>query len=207
MASVLHIFHGSQRVVPALIYLCLLGVLCTRSAGRKLVLFAAAWAIVAYLPFLLVRGYADRFAYVGSMAAAVVLSGCVWAVYERSRCAGFGVLLMILCFYGIGMQNRITVWKEAGTMAETITRDIKTARPELPDGATLVLLNVPDMHKHALVFITGLERVVRLQYPPGAAFSISRELRTPATGAVIVFRYSDGRMRELPPVPTQAPQS
>jgi hypothetical protein len=152
---------------------------------------------LAYLPFLIVRGFADRFAYMSSASVAVVLSAGVWAVYQRSRQIGTAVLLGLVCFYVVGMQNRITIWHQAGTLARRIVLDLKTAEPELPLGATLVLLNVPDMYKHALVFMTGLERAVRLQYPGNAIFSVRRAIPTSCPEPVIVFQFVGGRMAEV----------
>jgi hypothetical protein len=74
------------------------------------------------------------------------------------------------------MANRITIWKQAGI---------------------LVLLDVPDTYKHALVFMTGLERAARLQYPSNATFSVRRETPSSCHEPVIVFQYVGGRMAEV----------
>jgi hypothetical protein len=193
--AILHAFHGASRTLPAILYLGLLVVLCLHAPGRKM--FCAAWFSLAYLPFFIVHGFADRFAYASSASVAVILSGAVWAVYRRSRPIGIVVLFGLVCFFAVGMQNRITIWKHAGMLAYRIVLDIKAAEPELPPGTTLVLLDVPDMYKHALFFMTGLERAVRLQYPSSAIFSVRREIPSSSTDPVIVFQYVRGHMAEV----------
>jgi hypothetical protein len=195
--SLLHAFHGAYRANPAAAYAVLLAVLALRRTGRRLMALCAAWMLLAYLPFLMVRGYADRFSYVSALGAVVLLSAAARAVWERNRYAGTAVALALLCFFGIGMQHRITVWNEAGAIARQVVDDVASARPELPRDATLVLLDVPDMHAHALVFMTGLERAVRLRYAPHEAFSVTREMPADAPAAVVAFRYEAGHMREL----------
>jgi len=195
--AILHAFHGASRIPIAILYLGLLIVLCLRAPGRKIAMFCAAWFGLAYLPFFIVHGFAGRFAYVSSVSVAVVLSGAVWAIYQRSREIGMVVLFGLVCFYAIGMQNRITIWEQAGILAHRIVDDIKAAEPELPHGTTLVLLDVPDMYKHALLFMTGLERAVRLQYPGNAIFGVRRAIPSSCREHVIVFRYVGGGMAEV----------
>jgi len=81
--------------------------------------------------------------------------------------------------------------------AYRIVQDIKAAEPELPRGTTLVLLDVPDMYKHALLFMTGLDRAVRLQYPGNAILSVRREIPSSGHEPVIVFQYVGGHMAEV----------
>jgi hypothetical protein len=195
--AVLHAFHGASRTLPAILYLGLSVALCLRAPGRKIAIFCTAWFGLAYLPFFIVHGFADRFAYESSASVAVVLSAGVWAVYQRSRQIGIAFLFWLVCFYAVGMQHRITIWKEAGNLADRIVHDIKATEPELPRGTTLVLLDVPDMYKHALVFMTGLERAVRLQYPGSAIFSVRREIPPSYTHPLIVFQYVRGHVAEV----------
>jgi hypothetical protein len=195
--AILHAFHGASRTIIAILYIGLLIVLCLRAPGRKIAIFCTAWFGLAYLPFFIVHGFADRFVYASSASVAVVLSTGVWAVYQRSRLAGIAVLFWLVCFYAVGMQNRITIWKQAGSLAHRIVHDIKAAEPELPRGTTLVLLDVPDMYKHALVFMTGLERAVRLQYPGSATFTVRREIPSSYTHPLIVVQYFRGHMAEV----------
>ena len=195
--AILYALHGSRRLLIGSAYL---GLLCTllKSHTRRLGAFCAVWFVVAYLPFLLVKGFADRFAYVASAAVAIGLAVGLTELWQRTRLGGAIACSMLVAFYSIGMQNRITVWNTAGEIAHTITRDIKAARPTLPQGTTLVLLRAPDMYKHATVFLTGLDQAVKLQYPPGAVFWVKRAIDPDLSPPVITFEYRDGRMRELP---------
>jgi hypothetical protein len=117
---------------------------------------------LAYLPFFIVRGFADRFANASSAAVAIVLSAGVWAVYERSRQIGIAVLLGLVCFYALAMQNRITIWQEAGNSPAESFRTLKLPNQSCLAAQPWCPLDIPDMYKHALVFTTGLDRAVRL---------------------------------------------
>jgi hypothetical protein len=188
-------FHGSGRLWAAPLYLGLLWFALREKAGRIVLLLASGWFLLAYTPFLVVHGYADRFSYLGSAAMAAVLAYCLAAISRANAWAGRMAALALILFYAIGMQHRIATWAEAGEIARSIVAEVKQARPSLPQGATLILLDAPLTYKQASVFITGLERAVALQYP-NTRLLILRRTRADAPRPVAVFAYRDGHMRE-----------
>jgi len=187
--------HGSLRPMVAPVYVGVLAVVLQRPRGRKLAQLSLGWSFLGYLPFFIVRGYADRFAYLSSAGTALALASGIVAIY-RSRFKSLGLLLAIglPAFYAIGMQHRIAMWKEAGAIAFRIPREIKALAPNPKPGSTLVLLNVPKTYKHALVYLTGLERAVTLQYP-GVQFQLKRQLIGQTPEKAIIVEYSNGHMR------------
>jgi len=192
-----HTFHGSLRPAVAPIYAGLLIVFWRARGSLKLTGLAAAWLTAAYLPFFIVRGYADRFAYLSSAAGAAVLALALAHLVKRSRAVGASTIIAVLCYFGAGMQHRITDWKEAGEIARNITQDIKRALPEFPDDKLVVLLNIPPMHRRAYVYLTGLDRALQREYP-GQEIRFATSLGASADENSIVFEYADGRMKRRP---------
>lgn len=199
-----HSFHGVRRPAVAPFYALLLAPLLADRAGRRLAAACGAFFIAAYLPFLIVRGFADRFAYASSLAAALLLSGAAGRSFHRhSRRTGALLAAAFALFFAAGMWNRMTMWRQAGEIARRIPAQIKRLRPLLPPGATVVVLDAPDMHKHALVFLTGLERAVMLQYP-----NVNLRVRRRTAGACdaesFVFRVRGAALGECKPRATRS---
>jgi len=194
--GIVETLHGSLRPMVAPVYVGILAAVLQHPKGRKLAQLSLGWFFLSYLPFFIVRGYADRFAYLSSAGTALVLASGIVAAY-RSKFKTLGLLLAIglPAFYAIGMQHRITMWKEAGAMAFQIPREIRALAPNLEAGSTLVVLDVPNTYKHALVYLTGLERAVALQYP-GVQFQLRRQLNEQTPERAIVVEYSKGHMRD-----------
>jgi hypothetical protein len=195
--GIVQTLHGSLRPMIAPVYVGILAAVLRRPRGRKLAQLSLGWFLLSYLPFFIVRGYADRFAYFSSAGTALVLASGIVALYQ-SKFKTLGLLLAIglPAFYAIGMQHRITMWKEAGAIAFRIPREIKALAPNLKPGTTLVVLNVPNTYKHALVYLTGLERAIALQHP-GVQFQLKRQLKEQTPETATVVEYSNGHIREL----------
>jgi hypothetical protein len=102
----------------------------------------------------------------------------------------------LLVFYAVGMQNRIAMWHEAREIAYRTPHEMQALRPALPPGATLVTRNVPDMHQHALVYISGLQPPIALQYP-GVDFILQRKVGADTPIDAIIFDYSGGHIHEI----------
>lgn len=189
--------HGGLRPMVTPVYAGILAAVLQQPKGRKLAKLSLGWFVLSYLPFFIVRGYADRFAYLSSAGTALLLASGIVALYQ-SKFKALGLLLTISlpAFYAVGMQNRITMWKEAGAIAYRIPREIKALAPNLKPGKTLVVLNVPDMYKHALVYLTGLERAMALQYP-GVRFQLRKQLDGQTSEATTVLEYSNGHIRRV----------
>jgi len=192
--AVLNAFHGSLRPEIAVIYLALLAVLIRKNReGALAVLITIAWFFLAYLPFFIVHGYADRFAYLSSAGTAVLLALAIGEVLKRSRRLGWVTLALLLAYLATGMQNRITTWNEAGQIARTVPQQIKALLPVFPEDRLLVLLNVPLFHKQASVYITGMDRALEREYP-GSHIKFSTQLRPWAGEDSIILEYSNGHM-------------
>ncbi len=195
--GIVRALHGSMRLMVAPVYVGILAAVLRQPKGRTLVQLSLGWFFISYLPFFIVRGYADRFIYLSSAGTALVLASGIVALYRsKFRTLGLFLALSLPAFYAIGMQNRITMWKEAGAIAFRIPREIRALAPSLKAGTTLLVLNVPNTYKHALVYLSGLERAVALQYP-GVQFQLKRQLNGQIPELTNLFEYSDGHIREV----------
>ena len=181
--------------MDAPVYIGILAAVLQQPNGRRLAKLSLGWFLLSYLPFFIVRGYADRFAYLSSASLAVLLALALLEFTGQSLRAQIGLVVLLLSYFATGMQHRITAWKEAGDIAQAITDDIKQAMPVFPRDKQLVLLNVPAMHKQAYVYMPGLDldRALSRRYE-GAPVSFSTTLSSAERNAII-FEYSNGHMR------------
>ena len=154
--------HGSARVFPGALYVALLLGFCRTSRGLKVTAYLLAMFAIGYLPFLLVHGFANRFAY-GSSAAAAIWLAYALADLRQTRFAALSAPA-ILVFFAVGMQNRITSWNRAGEIARDIPAQIKLLAPTLPPSSTIIIDNVPLMYRQAYVFISGLQSAMERAY-------------------------------------------
>lgn len=189
--------HGCLRPWVLPVYALIVTACLLRREGRRLALASAAWFLIGYLPFFLVKGFADRFAYLSSVGTAILLGFGIYSLARtRFRHVAPVIAAGLLVFFAVGMQHRITMWREAGAIAYRIPREMKALRPALPPGVTLVALNLPDMHRHALVFITGLPSAIELQYP-GASFVVQTKIDVDTPANAIVFDCSGNHVHEI----------
>ncbi len=195
------VFYGSSLAIPLAFYLFLLLNFLRTGNGRRLFVLLLGLMISAYLPFFIVHGYADRFAYLSSVPAAVLLASMIFSLDHRKfRSAVVSVFMAVLiAYYGFSMQKRIVEWREAGEIARQITSGIKHLRPNLPSGAVLRVLGVPEMHKDAYVFITGLEPAIQRLYScVDLRVSMNEPPSSPDGGAnAFLFRYKNGVVEEI----------
>jgi len=116
---------------------------------------------------------------------------------RRGRMILFGALawfmMLFVCYLGMGMQNRITAWKEAGQIAKYIPSEVKRQLPVFPLDSEVVLLNIPAMHKRSYVFLTGLDRALEREYP-GTNIHFSTAVDPSTSDSATIFEYTQGRI-------------
>jgi hypothetical protein len=168
------LFYGNAHLAGALYFVLLVAAILLPPDNRPLALFSLLFMFLAFLPFVLTTGFADRFAYASAAgyAAFVALTIYTWATLGRLpalRLIGrpLAVLAFIILtgYYVVGLRARIFDWEKAGRIADSIPRQIKALHPDLPDGAKLVLARIPRMYGHAYVYPTGLESSIERLYP------------------------------------------
>jgi hypothetical protein len=194
-----HSFHGSFRLRIAILYAVLLGVLSTSREGRRLFILMILWFGIAYLPFFMVHGYADRFAYLAAAPVAFTLSAALREVYARMRLAGLVCVCLVIVILSVGMIGRIRVWRIAGEIAERIPIGIQRLHPALTFETPIILVNVPQTYRDAYVFLTGVERAVQLQYR-NPSLQIFEQDYPALPETTLVIDCSNGIVRDVGPV-------
>jgi hypothetical protein len=187
------LFHGNQHLAGFFyVILVLLGLLLPRER-RSMVWFSLLFMLVSFLPFVIITGFASRFAYASVIGyaslIALLLSGCTFQKRSGSVPAlrfmplplAVTIFFSLSAYYTIDLRARISEWRTAGEIADAIPRQIKIRYPDLPDGSTLVLSRIPRTHGHAYVYPLGLRSSIARYYP-------GRNLR--------IF-YGSGEMNEI----------
>jgi hypothetical protein len=159
-----HVLHGSSRLAVALVYAIFAVVLFTWRGNLRIVLAALAWFVIAYLPYLIVHGYADRFSYLSAVGIAAALGLAVIRLSAINKLAGAACGAAVLSVLAIGMMGRMQVWRKAGEIARRIPTEIRSLHPDATSRTSIILLNVPPTYRDAYVFLTGIERAVSLEY-------------------------------------------
>ncbi len=164
------LFYGNAHLTGALYFGLLFTVFLMPRERRLLAAFSLTFILIAFLPFMVSTGYADRFAYASAIGyvllVALMIHAC--AALKRARIGPAPAVLIFLLFAGyyvVGLRSRISDWRDAGLIADRIPRQIKALHPDLPDGAQLVLARIPQMHGHAYVYPTGLDASIGRFYP------------------------------------------
>ena len=160
LIGVSHGFHGSYRVGAAMLYASLMIWFGRNRRGRATIALSLAFFAVLYAPFFASRGFADRFDYAPSFAIALLLASAIVALSERSVATAVVAAIVLLAFYEIGVRDRVRQWRESGEIARRIPLEIFARLPDAPEGTVMAIAGVPAMHKHAYLFLTGLERAV-----------------------------------------------
>lgn len=141
-----------------------------RKTLQPLLGFSIALIWIGYLPYMHVRGFADRFTMLSTVGAALLLGLCATSVthYWNSRRAvvviPLALILLFSGYYTWGTRRRMRQWVAAGEKAEALLVQLREMHPAFPEGATLLLDHIPTMHENAHVFPTGLEAAIRRRY-------------------------------------------
>ncbi len=164
-----HLFHGNSRWAGAVYFLLLISALWLPRERRPLAIFSLAFTLIAYVPFIFIPGFADRFAYAGAAGCAALIALLICGCSRRSARAGRPLALIAFVvlagYYTLDLRARIDDWLTAGRIAESIPRQIKALHPDLPNGTKLALANIPAMLGHAYVYPVGLDFSIRRFYP------------------------------------------
>ncbi len=171
------LFHGNSRLAGIIYFVLILSIFLLPRERRPIAGFSFIFIIIAFFPFMITAGFADRFAYAGALGYATLIalliyscamvkkegSGRSFQIYRRPL--ALLIFLILIGYYIRDLRLRNSDWLAAGQIAETIPRKIKTLYPDLPDGTYLVLARTPTMHGHAYVYPIGLDYSIKRFYP------------------------------------------
>jgi hypothetical protein len=171
------LFYGNQHLAGVLYFILLLLALLLPRDRHPLVWFSVLFMLLSFLPFVFIAGFASRFAYASAIGYVTLIALALLACTFQKKTgsipalrfvplpASVMIFLILATYYAIDLRGRISEWKTAGEIADSIPRQIKIRYPDLPEGSTLVLAGIPRMYGHAYVYPLGLESAIERLYP------------------------------------------
>ena len=142
-----------------------------REVAGRFVLASVALIWLGHVPFLPVRGYADRFGFLSSIGVALLLSLPLARItvmdlrrLQVQALLPLFLLFLLSAYYANSTGRRLREWQEAGVVAESVVTDLKALHPVFPPNAIVVLDQIPTMFGNAYVFPTGLRAALRERY-------------------------------------------
>jgi hypothetical protein len=144
-----------------------IGIVWAVARGGRDVRGGFLWIAASSLPFLLLPGSGERFQYVSSFGACLVLGLGAQGLLRRHRqlpgglWTARGIVLVGLLALGVGALDRQADWAIAGRWTRGLVGRwtyLRQLDPEQP----LVFRGVPDAHRSAWVFRNGFSPMVRL---------------------------------------------
>jgi hypothetical protein len=157
-------------LISAAIAIPAIAILLRDARTRMLGITAIALAFVSYLPYVLLPGYSDRFAYLASVWFAIAVAvglDSLWRHERDHRIARPAVVLaaaLLFVTWGVQLREAGRQWWTAGAIARDIRSQATTLLPAPAAGAALRFLCVPDFHGTALVYLTYFDRAIQDAY-------------------------------------------
>lgn len=132
------------------------------SNGWPLIILLVSCYLVSLVPVAtmsvaLFETQNERFLYLPSAFACIIVASLVAVVFDRSRLVQNGVLMLFVLVFALALQWVNTRWITASTLSKDIADEI--SRMDLD---SVVVLNVPDNYQGAYVFHNGLYEAVTL---------------------------------------------
>ncbi len=171
------LFHGNAHLAGLLYFMLLVLAFLLPRQHRPLAGFSILFMLIAFLPFVIIEGFARRFAYASAAGYAALIALLIYACAIRKPAAARSairfisrplaalIFIVLAGYYAVDLRARISDWKTAGEIADSIPRQIKALYPDLPDGSKLVLARIPHTYGHAYVYPLGLRSSVARFYP------------------------------------------
>jgi hypothetical protein len=162
-----------------------------------------AWMLLAAVPFLALPGSGERFLYLSSFGACLVIARALEALRGRDRARkGFPRAALagaaVLALFVAGNLDRQADWRTAARWTRGIVARWSIFKA-LPPDEPMELLGVPERHRSAWVFRNGFPSMVRL-YWEGRPYALEGELPEGTEGAVrmVVRPAPSGTVGMLP---------
>lgn len=141
-----------------------------RDSVGRLAWFSILVLWIGHLPFIPIRGYAERFGFLSVVGVALLLSLPALLVRPARAgraftAAGPAILIIVVAgFFASVLAQRMQRWAEAGDIARSITAQVKSLHPTLPPDAQLIFENIPARHGEAYVFPLGFRAALEEKY-------------------------------------------
>jgi len=120
------------------------------------------WVVAALLPYVFFTGKGERFLYLASGGAALMLAALLAALIERRRKLGVTISVLLFCL-SLGIcYERGRWWTRAAEVAESTLGELRRIPPS---GQEVFLVNVPHRVHGAYVFTTCVGSAAHLFVP------------------------------------------
>lgn len=122
----------------------------------------AYWVICALLPYVFFSGKGERFLYLASAGASIMIGALLFSLLEKRRILGT-VLAILLFGFSLGVcYERGRWWTQAGQVTSGVLEEIEK---DIPSNSLFVLVNVPKRIHGAYVFTNCIGPAIRLFVP------------------------------------------
>lgn len=113
-------------------------------SGHKILrpLLFSALALSVYLPFY---NTGERFLYLPSIGAAVILAAWISNISAKKRKLGSVLLALILIVYGVSFGNRLYRWHQVGKLNRQAMANLEQRTEDLLPGSQVYLGNMPGL--------------------------------------------------------------
>lgn len=155
----------------------------------RILLFAAAWSVIALYPVILTA--TGRTVFMATIGIAWLIAagwGAVWQAAEARRSLCVAALILLIGTNAGVASYRAYWWRQAGDEMERAIAWMDSALADIPSGATVCVTGLPDHLHHAYVFRNAFPMLGQVRFPDHAvhAFLDNTPTDERCTGAHVI---------------------
>ncbi len=132
----------------------------------RILLFAAAWSVIALYPVILTA--TGRTAFMATIGIAWLITagwGAVWQATEMRRSFCVAALILLIGANAGVASYRAYWWRQAGDEMERAIAWMDASLADVPAGATVCVTGLPDGLHHAYVFRNAFPTLAHVRFP------------------------------------------
>ncbi len=138
----------------------------TPERSQQALWFAAWWSLIALYPVILTA--TGRTAFMSSIGIAWMLAigwAAIWQVADRRRTWCAVALILLVGTYAGVASYRAYWWRQAGNEMERTIARIDASLTDIPPGAAVCVIGLPDHLHHAYVFRNAFPALNQVRFP------------------------------------------
>lgn len=159
----------------------------------RILLFAAAWSVIALYPVILTA--TGRTAFMATIGVAWLIAagwGVVWQTSDQRRAWCVAALILFIGTHAGVAAYRAFWWRQAGEEMQRAIAWMDDALADIPPGATVCLTGLPDHLHHAYVFRNTFPTLNQVRFPDYVVYAFLDGAPTDARCArAYVIHYAD----------------
>lgn len=185
------------------VFVLALAVLLVLYRKRAGVVMGLLWVAIALAPTITFQPE-ERYLYTASVGLALALGSILANPVPRfrfARYAGAAAAALLLLIWGRELVTRVTEYRTASSIGQSIVRQIQQQHPTLPPNARIVLVGVPIGYRRAYIFTLQTHPKYALQMAYGdrtleAALTQDFPIVLNDLERTFFFEYVDGKLVE-----------